>query len=239
MDINYGLTFRKFITSQYLYTGIRITAGVLIPGLLLYYYGILTAMMGIPLGALFLALTDNPGPLHHRINGMIAAIIINFIVVCIAGLSQPYLLLSGIEIIIFSFLFSMFGVYNTRANSIGLIALIVFIITNGSAQSPVQNIFYTALYFTAGGIWYAILSIASNTLRPYKFVQQLLGECLIETGNYLHAKSLFYGKDADTGKIFPQLLEYQVNIQQQLNDLREILLKPGYFCQDQQIRAEG
>lgn len=234
--MNYSLTVRKFITSQYLYTGIRITAGVLIPGLVLYHYGALVPMMGIPLGAIFIAFVDNPGPLHHRINGMVAGIILNFLVVCISGLSHWYPLLISFEIIIFSFLFSMFAVYGNRANSIGLIGLIVFIITYGSAESS-SHFFYNALYFSAGGIWYAIFSIASNTIRPFTPVQQLLGESLIETGSYLHAKALFYNKEVDSAKIFPQLIQHQVTIQQQQNDLREMLFKTRLFLTESTIKG--
>ena len=61
--MNYQLEFRKFISSQYLYTGMRITAGVFIPVLVLYHFGLLVTLISIPLGALFVSLTDIPGPI--------------------------------------------------------------------------------------------------------------------------------------------------------------------------------
>lgn len=225
--MNYHLEIKKFVYSQYVYTGLRITAGVLIPGIILYHFDLLITMMSIPLGALFVALTDNPGPKHHRINGMLASIIINFVVVCIAGFSHGYTWLIGGEIIAFSLLFSLFAVYGTRANSIGLIGLIVFVINVN--QLPGHNSFYAALYFTIGGTWYLILSLVSNTLRPYKPVQQLLGESLIEAGNYLQGKSLFYSKDFDGNAIMQQLMQQQITIHNEQNELREIIFKTRKF----------
>ncbi len=230
LSMNYNLEIKKFIYSQYVYTGLRITAGVLIPGIILYHYDLLVAMMSIPLGALFVALTDNPGPRHHRINGMVASIIINCVVVCIAGLSHGYHWLIGTEIILFSLLFSLFAVYGTRANSIGLIGLIVFVINVN--QLPGHNSFYAALHFTIGGTWYLILSLLSNTLRPYKPVQQLLGESLIEAGNYLHGKALFYSKDFKGDAIMQQLMQQQINIHNEQNELREIIFKTRKFLKE-------
>jgi uncharacterized membrane protein YccC len=154
--IGYHLGIKKFLNSQYLYTGVRITAGVLIPAMVLYHYGLLGVMMGIPLGALFIALPDNPGPLHHRINGMIAGIFINFVVVIIAGYSTDYHWVIGIEIVVFSFLFAMFGIYGARADGVGLMALVAFIISYGAVKTGHQLPIYSALYFAAGGAWYAV-----------------------------------------------------------------------------------
>src|SRR4051812_23355228 len=95
----YSLSIQKFIRSQHVSTGLRMTVCVLLPAYLLFHYGLLGKMMAIPLGALFIALADQPGPLHHRINGMIAGIVLNFFIVCIAGSSAGIEWLAGIEIL--------------------------------------------------------------------------------------------------------------------------------------------
>ncbi len=228
--MNYSLEIKKFIYSQYVYTGLRITAGVVIPGFILYQFNLLSTMIAVPLGAIFIALTDNPGPRHHRLNGMTAAIIINGIIVLIAGLSQPYPILIGIELIVLSIASSLVAVYGDRSNGIGLIALIVFVLN----ITPVTgaNSFYTALYLTAGGSWYTFLSLVSNTIRPYQPVQQLLGECLLEAGDYLKGKALFYDKDFDGDAIVLHLMEQQVKIHEQQDELRSIIFKTRKFLHD-------
>lgn len=222
--MDYAQEFRKFISSQYLYTGVRITAGAIIPALVLYQYGLLTTMMAVPLGALCVGFTDNPGPIQHRRNGIAASILVNFMVAIVAGYSRDHTWLIGLEIILFGLLFAMAGVYGNRVNSIGSIALLVFIF-NIDAHLTADHILRTALYFTAGGVWYALLSFVLHTLRPYKPIQQLLGECLMETAQYLQVKAAFYKKDPDYRALYQLLMRNQVLIHQHQDELRDMLFK--------------
>ncbi|HEY0676961.1 MAG TPA: FUSC family membrane protein [Chitinophagaceae bacterium] len=219
--MDYQLELRKFISSQYLYTGIRITAGVIIPSVLLYQYGLLYSMIGIPLGALFVSLTDNPGPIAYRRNGMLVSIVFNFLVAVIATYSRVSVFMISIEIVLFGLFFSLIAVYGNRANTIGLIALIVFILNIDSTQNPEP--LWHGLFITIGGVWYALLSLALHTLRPYRPIQQLLGECLMETGIYLRTRAMFYNKFRDDEAIFRQLMLHQVNIRNHQDELREML----------------
>ena len=68
MQLDYRLQYRKFLTSQYLAMGARVTAGAVIPSIVLYHFGLLASYVAIPLGALVVSFTDNPGPPHHRRN---------------------------------------------------------------------------------------------------------------------------------------------------------------------------
>ncbi|WEK34232.1 MAG: FUSC family membrane protein [Candidatus Pseudobacter hemicellulosilyticus] len=227
--LDYAQEFRKFISSQYLYTGVRITAGAVIPGLILYQYGLLATMMAVPLGALCVGFTDNPGPIQHRRNALFTSIAINFIVAMTAGLSRSHPLLIGIELVIFGLLFSLAGVYGNRANSIGSIALLVFIFNIDAHLAGdggnLESILVNAGLFTAGGLWYALLSFALHTIRPYKPIQQLLGECLMETARYLQVKAAFYKKDPDYTLLYRDLMRYQIQIHKHQDELREMLFK--------------
>ena len=220
--------FRKFISSQYLYSGIRITCSGILPAMVLYHYGLLGSAMAIPLGAVCVASTDNPGPAQYRRNGILASIGINFIVALIAGYSHGITWMLMLEIVGFGMFFSLIGVYGNRVSSIGLIALLVFIFNMQSRMSSI-SVLMNALYFTAGGIWYGLLSFALYTLGPYKMVQQLLGECLMETSVYLRIKAAFYERDFDATALYSQLMRYQVIIEQHQNELREMMFRARTF----------
>src|SRR4051812_20845791 len=88
--IDYLREIQKFTTGQYLNSGLRITAGVMIPLLILVKGGWLS--VGIPFlwGALFVSLTDTPGPIHHRRNGMMVAILLNAVSVLITAWTREY-----------------------------------------------------------------------------------------------------------------------------------------------------
>lgn len=219
--MDYRLELRKFISSQYLYAGLRITAGVIIPAALLYHYGLLTSMIAIPIGALFVSLADTPGPIANRRKGIFTSIVLNSLVVLIASYSRVSPFMIGVEIILFGIFFSLIAIYGNRSNSIGLIALIVFILNIDASND--QPVLQTALYTTIGGVWYAVLSLALHTLRPYRPIQQLLGELLMETAVYLRTRGLFYEKSRDEENIFKQLMVHQVHIHTYQDELREML----------------
>lgn len=219
--MDYQLELRKFVSSQYLYTGLRVTAGVIIPSLILYHYGMLAAMIGIPLGALFVSLTDNPGPIAYRRNGMLVSIGLNFLVAVLATYSRVSPFMIGVEIIVLGLFLSLIAVYGNRTNTIGLVALIVFILNLDPSQhlGPLEY----GLHLTIGGVWYALLSLTLYTIRPYRPIQQLLGECIMETAIYLRTRSLFYSKERDNESIFKQLMLHQVNVHNHQLELRDML----------------
>ncbi|WP_315824156.1 FUSC family membrane protein [Paraflavitalea speifideaquila] len=222
--MDYTREFRKFISSQYLYAGVRITAGAIIPALILNHFGLLSHLMVIPLGALVVSTTDTPGPPQHRRNGMLVSILLNFIIVVIVGLTRHSPWLIGLEIIVFGLFFSLVGVYGNRVNAIGLIALLVFIF-NIDSHLASSNIWRDAAWFTLGGTWYAILSLTLYTLRPYKPIQQLLGENLMGIADYLKIKAAFYEKERDTDSLVRELMRLQVSVHLHQDELREMLFR--------------
>ena len=219
--MDYKLELKKFISSQYLYAGVRITAGFIIPAIVLYHYGLLQSMIGIPLGALFVSLTDNPGPISIRRNGMMVAIAFILFSVVVAGYSNVSAFMIGVEIIVFGLFYSLIAVYGNRANTIGLMALVAFILNIDATHH--NDPLLRGVYITIGGTWYAVLSLTLNTLRPYRPIQQLLGECLMETAAYLRTRASFYRSDRDEEAVFKELMQHQVNIHNYQDGLREML----------------
>jgi uncharacterized membrane protein (TIGR01666 family) len=228
---DYQIEFRRFISSQHLYTGIRVTFCVILPAWVLYHFGMLAAMTGVALGALFVGLADNPGPIHHRRNGMLISSLLNFIIVLIAGLSRLNPWLIGTEIVFLGIFCSMIAVFGTRASSIGLTALIIFILGMNN-RTPSGNVVEMASYYLAGGLWYTLVSLSITTLRPYRPVQQLLGECLMKTSSYLLTKGLFYNKKNGTTETVGLLIEQQVRIHQYQEQLRAMLFTTRRFISE-------
>jgi uncharacterized membrane protein (TIGR01666 family) len=228
--------FRKFINGQYLNMGIRVTASVIVPSLILYHFDLLASFISIPLGAMCIGLTDNPGPFHHRKNSLTAAVITNFFVALISGYlnANPFFLVT--EIIFFGMFFSLIGVYGNRIISIGTIALYVFVFGIDTHLSGI-HILYNALFFTAGGIWYLILALLLYRLKPYKIIQQLLGEDLVEISNYLQLKAAFYLPHKSEENLYDELMKSQVAIQQQQDDLREIIFKTRRFVSESNVKG--
>ncbi|TKK67229.1 FUSC family protein [Ilyomonas limi] len=228
---------RNFLSSQNLYTGIRMTAAALIPSLILYHYNLLGAMIILPLGAMFTGLTDSPGPVRHRINGLVTGMLVNFAVIIISGSLHANVWLVTPAIVFFGMLLSLIAVYGSRASSIGLVALIVFIFNIDGHLAGHMNVLKEALLFTAGGVWYTILSLLLHTLRPYKMIQQLVGNHIIELANYLEVKAKFYEDNPDYAELQNLLMQSQITIRQEQEELREILYKTRRIVAETSVRG--
>src|SRR5687768_406727 len=135
---NYLREIQKFTTSQYWNSGVRITSGVMVPMLIMANQGWLSRGMPFLWGALFVSLTDTPGPIQHRRNGMLAGIALNTLTVLITGLLHNYQTFLLVEVIVFCFFFSLIAIYGARAGAVGTLALVVMLL-NMSPMRQNQN----------------------------------------------------------------------------------------------------
>ena len=220
--MNYQQQLKKFITSQHLYTGVRVSGSVLIPSMILFHFGLLGSMIALPMGALFTSLSDNPGPVHHRWNGLKAGVVLNVLMIVFGSLTRHYPWLVTIELAVFGICLSLISVFGMRASSIGLMALIVFIL-NIDPSVPIPNVGLQALWLISGSAWYAVFSLLFYNIRPYRPIQQSLGECLIEIAGYLRSRALFYQADTNVPRLMGSLMIKQVEIHQHQEQLREML----------------
>jgi uncharacterized membrane protein (TIGR01666 family) len=234
--MNYITEFKKFITGQNLTKGVRITVGSVLPALILYEFDLLSVAIALPLGALMVSLTDAPGPIHHRRNGMLVSNAFNFVVALIIGFTRYYPWLLAIELTLLGFFLSFIGIYGNRASSVGLIAIIVMVL-NIDVHHAQERVIQDALFILAGGVWYMLLSLVLYTLRPYRLIQQALGECIISTAAYLNAKSKLYRDSQRIDEAYKELLPLQIEIHNQHEQLRELLFKARGFIKESTAKS--
>lgn len=168
--------------------------------------------------------TDIPGPIHHRRNGMLVSVIAVVVVALLTTLLSPYIFWTGVLITVCCFVFCMIGVYGARSISIGVAALLIMVL---SIDRPLgQKELLDHLFFLlAGGLWYMLLSLTLYSIRPYKLVQQALGECILHTSDYLRTRALFYSATVDYDEVYRQMLEEQVKVEHSQNLVGELLFK--------------
>jgi uncharacterized membrane protein (TIGR01666 family) len=229
--MDYIKQYKSFINSHYLNGAIRITVGITLPAILLSQFHNLAAGIAVSIGAMCVGNTDNPGPIRHRRNGMIACILIIFFVTLLVGLASWSPVITGILVFLFCFVFSFMGVYGARASSIGVNALLVMVLNIDRQHSALDSLI-NATYVLAGGVWYTALSLLLYSFRPYKLVQQALGDCIQATAGYLRIKASFYSPDIEYDKGYQQLVESQVSIHEKQDLVRELLFKSRNVVQE-------
>lgn len=230
--------FRKFVFSQNLATGVRLTLATLVPCLIFHKYGVLESMMPFALGTLLIGVVDNPGPQNRRRNTLLATILLSFL----SGLATVWvksaLGLVYVAIAVFGFFYSMIGVYGNRANSVGTISLLVFIFTLGEDISR-NEIFQHMFTFLAGGCWYFLIFLLVDRLRPYLPAQQLMGENLVLLGELLSVKAKFYLPHPDYERLYDKMVPLQVSLKDNHETLREILFKTRIMVKDSNNRSRA
>lgn len=222
---------QKFTTSQYWSTGVRITAGVMVPTLIFAENDWLIAGLPFLWGALFASLTDAPGPIHHRRNGLLASTALNAVTALITLLLRDHQALLLMEVMAFSFLYSLLGVYGARAGAVGTLALIILLLNLVPGHVP-QNSFYVAALIAAGGIWYTLFSLLLYRLRPYRLAEQAIGEMLIAVADFIRARGALYKDGADVRRSFTLVMEEQIKVMKSQDQTRELLFKTRQFVMD-------
>ncbi len=222
--MDYLKKYKSFLYSYYLSSGVRITAGVVLPALIFSYFDMLSQGVAVSLGAMCVSGTDNPGPIHHRRNGMLICLLFLIIVASLTSLTAAYPVLLGILITAFCFVLSMIGVYGARAIAIGVNALLIMVLQM-SHPSQGKEVLIQAAYILLGGLWYTGLSLMLHKFAPYRLGQQALGECMAATANYIRIRAQFYDDNADFDKIYRQMIEQQAIVHTEQELVRELFYK--------------
>ncbi|QHL89284.1 hypothetical protein GU926_18330 [Nibribacter ruber] len=220
-----------FFFSQNFSDGIKTTIGVLLPSLVAAYYGQMSMGFSLSLGAICVSLADSPGPVAHKRNGMLVSMVLGAVVGLLTGYARPYVMLLGLEILVLSFVCSMFLVYGMRASFIGLAALLVMILTLAHPLEPSQVPTYSLLIL-AGGIWYAVLSLFSAQIMPYRQTQQNLADGIREVAKFLRIKAEFYNPSSDLEEQYRKLVTQQVVVNEKQDTVREMLFKSRLVVKD-------
>ncbi|MGZ5197304.1 MAG: FUSC family membrane protein, partial [Kaistella sp.] len=163
--MNYATELRKFASSQYIFMAVRITLAIVVPSIILAYFGLLKEYFLFPLATSFVGLTDQPGPFIRRRNSLILAVICFFFVSVIATLLKDFTPAIYLEIIFFGMFFSMIGVYGQRLAAVGslsLVVLAIFVDGHLSGGDLVKN----SLIFLAGSICYLLVFLVVSKIQP-------------------------------------------------------------------------
>jgi uncharacterized membrane protein (TIGR01666 family) len=222
---------KSFFYSQYFSDGLRITIGILLPSIVLAQFNRFDLGLTLSLGALCICVIDNPGPVSYKRNAMAIGNICLFLVAVTTGFARLNVYTLGLEITVFSFLFSMFTVYGNRAASVGTSALLVMIFMIDKALKPSDVVGFSALIL-AGGIWYMLFSVIFFEVRPYRAAQQTLGESIKDVAKFLRIKADFYTPETDIDENYRKLVSQQIKVSQHQDAVREILFKSRVLVQE-------
>ncbi|MGZ5244205.1 MAG: FUSC family membrane protein [Bacteroidia bacterium] len=220
-----------FFFSQYFADGLRMTLAILLPSLVFAYNGDFDLGLTLSMGAFCVSLTDTPGPIAHKRNGMLFCCLFIWLSVIVTGFARMNNFTLGLEVLLMAFICSMFLVYGSRAGSVGSAALLVMILFMDTPLTP-PEIFKNSAYLLAGGLWYVVVSLIFSQIRPYRPAQRALGECIHEIAKFLRIKAEFYSVKTDLDEDYRKLVAQQVTVSEKQDAVRELLFKSRMMVKD-------
>lgn len=222
---------RYFFYSQAFADGFRAAFAILIPALLGYHLGFFDIGLTLSLGAMCVSLTDAPGPVIHRRNGMLICTGFIFLVALMTSFARLNIYTMALEIAAVCFFFSMFNVYSNRAASVGSAAILVMIL---SMDNPVRSLspLIHAVLILGGGIFYTAFSLLLHFIRPYRIAQRTLGECIREIASYLSVKGDFYNTQTDLDEDYKKMVAQQIVVNEKQDAVRELFFKTRQIVEE-------
>ncbi|HUC83141.1 MAG TPA: FUSC family membrane protein [Flavisolibacter sp.] len=220
-----------FFYSQALADGFRATFAILLPALIGSYLGHFEIGLTISLGAMCVSLTDAPGPLLHKRNGMLFCAGFAFIIAIVTAFARTNPYTMGLEVAFVTFLFSMFVVFGARATGVGNAAILVMIL---SMDRPLQGtqILVHAGYLLLGASFYIAMSLLLYKIRPYRQAQRVLGDCIREVADYLSIRADFYNTRTDLETNYKRMVAQHVIVNEKQDLVREVFFKTRQIVEE-------
>ena len=222
--MDYIKEYRRFVNSYNFAYAVRVTLGITLPAIVLSYFNLYFIGLVASLGAMTVSNADVPGPVHRRFNAMFATMILNFCIALLVGFVSTNQFWVAVVIAVLCFVLTIVGVYGSRINTIGFAGLIIMVLSLDVERSGAE-VLYNGLYLLAGSVWYMLLSIALFRMRPYRIIQQALGEYIFAIGDYLKTRSFFYNEKVDYDRTYKNVMQQQQEIHAQQEMLREMIFK--------------
>jgi uncharacterized membrane protein (TIGR01666 family) len=209
---------RHFAESSNFTNALKVTLAAALPVLVFAFVGNFSIGFTLAIGALLAFPSDISSNLKHKVNGLIAA---SFIVAGSAFLVSivypvKWLLYPVLAVLIF--VLSMISAYGPRASLISFSGLLSVSLVFSNIYSGNQLILHTILML-AGGLFYTVISLLFYYIRPNRFAELQLAECIRLTGKYLKLRGDLWNIDADRDKI----VEKQLQLQDELNAIHETI----------------
>ncbi|WP_348798913.1 FUSC family protein [Flavobacterium adhaerens] len=206
----------KFTDSIYFTNALKATTASVIPVLILTYFGQFEIGFTIALGAFLTYPCDIPSSLKHKINGILVTAFLIAGVNLLINLTYPYPYFFYFFFPILIFVLAMLSVYGQRATFTSFSALMTASLSFSHMHTGWEMLKYSALILT-GGMIYLITSLLFYYIRPNRYAELQVAECIKLTSKYLKLRGDLWNSTADRKSI----LEKQLHLQVELNDIHQ------------------
>ena len=214
---------RKFTDSTYFTNALKVTVAAVLPVVVLSFLGKFEIGFTIALGAFFTYPSDIPSNLKHKINGILVTALLVAGVNLLVNIAYPNSIIFYPILAVLIFLMSMLSVYGQRATMVSFSALISISLAFASINTGWAMIQHSLLILS-GGLFYLIISLVFHYVRPHRYVELQIAECIKLTAKYLKLRGDLWTINADKKAIIEKQLHLQVELNTIRQNIREVLI---------------
>ncbi|CAN7610104.1 FUSC family protein [Pseudoduganella sp. LjRoot289] len=222
--MHYALNLRTFFYSHYFHLGLRFAAGLIGVTLIALQFAGMAVAMTVCIGALCTALMDMPSPLKHKLNEMLASVLLCTAVTLLISLCGPVPWLLMTMLVLVSFFASMMVVYGKKSMPLQLATLFIMTMSMEHVMT-VRDSFLHAGLFLLGSVAYLGYAMALAWLLRHRIKQQVLAEALFELAAYIDIKADFYDARYNLGEQFNKLVRHQALLADRQQASRDLILR--------------
>jgi uncharacterized membrane protein (TIGR01666 family) len=213
----------KFTDSTYFTNALKVTTSAVIPVLVCTYFNHFEIGFTIALGAFLTYPCDIPSSLKHKINGIIVTAFLIAGVNLLINLTYPFPFIFYPFFSILVFILAMLSVYGQRATFTSFSALLTASLSFSHMHTGIEMLQYSGLIL-AGGLFYLLISLLFYYVRPNRYVELEIAECIKLTAKYLKLRGDLWNSIADRKIILEKQLHLQVEINDIHHNIRRVLI---------------
>lgn len=212
----------KFGDNQF-YTALKVTFAALLSFLVFYNLSGFTAAFTVTLGAILCAPIDISSNFKHKVIGLLMVSFLIPIISFVLTYTYQYAFVFSLLFCGLIFFSALISLYGHRANLLSFTLLLTISLSFIHHEEP-ENATINSALLLAGGLIYTSLSILFYLIKPTRYINLEMAECIDITGDYLKLRAELWDKNADRKKVNHQLLEKQVRINELHENIREYLV---------------
>ncbi|SDR72359.1 Uncharacterized membrane protein YccC [Polaribacter sp. KT25b] len=214
----------RYFKSIHFIKAFIVATAMAIPVLMsIYFFDSFDIGFSIALGAIFCAPSDVPGSLKHKFYGILASIILTFVITLLIGYFSSSLLFIIPLLIILVFSVSYISVFGFRASLVSLAGLISLVLAFAQQTAEV-SVFEHALFIALGGFWYLFLTILTEFILPKAQADFLFVELLEKTSEFIKIRGKLLVEVNDRSALLEENFKLQISINELQETIREVIL---------------
>jgi len=218
---------RQFTDSTNFENALKVTVASVLPVIVCAQLGVFDIGFTIALGAFLTYPADIPSNLRHKVNGVLVAALIVAGSTLLINLLYPFpFVLYPITAILLFFL-AMISVYGHRANMVSFSGLLAVALAFGHIKTG-WEMFAQPAWMLLGGLIYLGFSLTFHFIRPHRYTELQLAECMRLTSKYLKLRGDLWEKEAYRSKIIEKQLHLQVELNTIHENIREVVIRTRF-----------